>query len=49
MSVLKVNQTYEEAIIELYLMKKSPRQIQLFLGVGFGRIRKQLIFWNPIE
>lgn len=46
MNVLKVNQTYEEAIIELYLKKKCPRQIRLCLGVGFGRIRKTIKFYE---
>lgn len=43
---LKVNQTFEEAIIELHLAKFSPRKIRARLGVGFGRIRNTIEFYE---
>ena len=46
MTFLKVNQTFEEAIIELHLAKFSPRKIRARLGVGFGRIRNTIEFYE---
>lgn len=46
MQALKVNQTYEEAIIELYLQNFRPRKIRFRLGVGFTRIRNTINFYE---